>query len=371
MVTYHIVPKVGSCIGDTAHFAVTVTPGDSVKLSISASANNICSGTQVTFTATPTNPGANPNYDWKVNGISQSVNSTTFNYTPNNNDIVNCILTSSLTVCISNNPATSNSITMVVDPLLPVSVTVTASSKPLLRREHDHIHGASCQWGTSPHYQWKVNGITGGTDSVNYSYIPTNGDLITCTLASSELCTSTNPASSIPYPAPVTPRSAVSVSISASSNPFCLGSSVTFTASPTNGGLTPSYQWFVNGIPQASVNSIFTYFPLNGDLVYCTLTSSEPCTTNNPASSIQLQMIENTGLPAGVTVTASSNPFCPGSSVTFTATPINGGTNPAFQWKVNGFDVGTNLTTYTDNPMTNDSIRRPLMYVAPIDFALS
>ena len=68
-------------------------------------------------------------------------------------------------------------------------------------------------------------------------------------------------------------------------------------------------------------------------------------------------MTVNNNLPAGVSITAVSNPFCPGSSVTFTATPVNGGSTPAYQWKVNGVNVGTNSSTYTYNPVNNDSVR--------------
>jgi uncharacterized protein (TIGR02145 family) len=68
-------------------------------------------------------------------------------------------------------------------------------------------------------------------------------------------------------------------------------------------------------------------------------------------------MIVNSNLPAGVTIIASSNPFCPGSPVTFTATPINGGTTPSYQWKVNGVNAGTNSHIFTYNPANGDSIR--------------
>jgi uncharacterized protein (TIGR02145 family) len=68
-------------------------------------------------------------------------------------------------------------------------------------------------------------------------------------------------------------------------------------------------------------------------------------------------MIVNSNLPAGVTIAASSNPFCPGSSVTFTATPINGGITPVYQWKVNGVNAGLNSHTFIYNPANGDSVR--------------
>jgi hypothetical protein len=357
IVTYHITPKKGSCVGTAVDFPVTVNPGDSVKVSISASNNNICAGTPVTFTATPTNPGTTPNYQWKVNGNNSGTNSTVFTYTPLNGDVVTFTLTSSLTVCISNNPATSNSITMVVNPNLPVSVVVTASQNPVCAGTSVTFTATPTNGGSSPSYQWKVNGINAGTNSPNYTYTPLTGDLVSCILTSSETCTSNNPASSIQYPVSVSPLLPVSITISPSANPFCVGNPVTFTATPANGGTTPSYQWKVNGVNAGTNSPSYTYNPANGDQVYCILTSSEPCTSNNPASSITITMVENNSLPAGVSIAASSNPFCPGSSVTFTATPVNGGSAPSYQWKVNGVNVGTNSSTYSYNPVDGDSVR--------------
>ncbi|MCX6244315.1 MAG: hypothetical protein NTU98_06365 [Bacteroidetes bacterium] len=355
-VTYHIFAKIGNCAGDTVNFPVTVNPGDSVKVSIAASNNNVCAGTSVTFTATPTNPGTTPVYQWKVNGVNSGTNSTSFIYTPLNNDVVTCELTSSLTVCISNNPATSNAITMIVNPALPVSVTISASANPVCSGTSVTFTATPVNGGSSPVYQWKVNGLPVGTNNPVYSYIPNNGDLVSCTLTSSEICATNNPASSIQYPVSVNPNLPVSVSISASSNPFCQGSTVTFNAVPTNGGSTPAYQWKVNGINAGTNNSSYSYIPNNGDIVNCVLNSNIACPIGNPANSNVLTMIQNNSVPVSVSIAASSNPVCAGTSVTFTATPVNGGATPVYQWKRNGINVGTNSTTYTYIPVNGDVI---------------
>ncbi len=357
IVTYHITPKIGSCVGTTVDFPVTVNPGDSVKVSITASANNICEGRTVTFTAFPTHPGLNPIYHWKVNGVNTGTNSTTFSYTPLNNDIVSCELTSSLTVCISNNPATSNSITMVVYQNLSVSITISPDADTVCAGSTVTFTAYPIHGGLTPSYQWKLNGANAGTNNFVFSFVPIDGDLVSCILTSSDTCVTNNPASSTQHQVSVNQLLPVSITISPSSNPFCPGSPVTFTAFPTNGGFTPSYQWKVNGVNVGTNSQFFTYNPANNDLVWCILTSSEPCTTNNPASSNIITMVENTSLQAGVSITATSNPFCPGSTVTFTATPDHGGSLPSYQWKVNGSNVGTNSTTYTYNPVNNDSVR--------------
>jgi uncharacterized protein (TIGR02145 family) len=357
IVTYQITPNVGSCAGTPVDFQVTVNPGDSVKVTIIASANNICAGTSVTFTANPTNPGATPVYQWKVNGNTSGTNSIVFTYTPLNGDVVTCLLTSSLTSCISNNPALSNPILMVINSVLIVNISINPSSNPVCAGSSVTFTATPINGGTTPFFQWKVNGINTGTDSPNFSYFPVNGDLVTCILTSSEQCTSNNPASSIQYPVSVNPLLPVSITISPSANPFCVGNPVTFTAIPTNGGTSPSYQWKVNGINVGSNNTVYTYIPVSGDFVLCILTSNIACPTGNPATSNTITMIQNNNLLAGVSIVASSNPFCPGNSVTFTATPSNGGTNPSYQWKVNGVNVGTNSSTYSYNPANGDSVR--------------
>jgi uncharacterized protein (TIGR02145 family) len=355
-VTYHITPKVGSCSGATVDFPVTVNPGDSVKVSISASANNICAGTSVTFTTIPTNGGTTPSYLWKVNGISVGTNNPNYTYNPASGDLVSCILTSSISVCISNNPATSNTIQMIVNPLNPVSVSISPSANPVCAGTTVIFTATPTNGGTSPSYQWKVNGTNVGTNSPTYSYNPASGDLASCIMTSNILCPSGNPATSNTIIMTVNPNLPVSVSISASANPFCQGSPVTFTAAAINGGPAPFYQWRVNGVNVGTNSPTYAYNPASGDLVSCILTSNIACPTGNPATSNSISMIVNANLPAGINITASTNPFCPGNSVTFTAIPVNGGTIPSFQWKVNGVNTGTNSSIFTYNPASGDLV---------------
>ena len=58
----------------------------------------------------------------------------------------------------------------------------------------------------------------------------------------------------------------------------------------------------------------------------------------------------------GVTISPSANPVCANTSVIFTAIPVNGGTTPAFQWKVNGIYSGSNSSTYSCFPANNDLV---------------
>ncbi|MBL7113407.1 MAG: hypothetical protein ISS19_15830 [Bacteroidales bacterium] len=92
------------------------------------------------------------------------------------------------------------------------------------------------------------------------------------------------------YSVLIHPRLPVSVTIAASINPVCGGIPVTFTATPVHGGTDPFYQWQVNAINAGMNNAVFTYIPVNGDVVTCILTSSELCVSGNPDTSNAITM---------------------------------------------------------------------------------
>lgn len=96
------------------------------------------------------------------------------------------------------------------------------------------------------------------------------------------------------------------ITISADVNPVATGASVTFTATPVNGGINPSYQWKVNGIETGPNQPVFTYTPTDFDVVVCILTSSEYCTTGNPATSnhVVVRVLPNNLILENITITA-------------------------------------------------------------------
>jgi hypothetical protein len=111
----------------SSNYAITVNPNLPASVSIAASpSGGICSGTSVTFTATPTNGGSTPAYQWKLNGVNVGTNLATYtNSALGNGDNVTCVMTSNATPCVTGNPATSNALTMTVNP----TATLTGASQ--------------------------------------------------------------------------------------------------------------------------------------------------------------------------------------------------------------------------------------------------
>ncbi len=139
---------------------------------------------------------------------------------------------------------------------------------------------------------------------------------------------------------------AVIAGVAISANPtgaVCAGVNVTFTAVPTNGGLTPAYQWKVNGGNVGTNSSTYSSSSLNnGDVVSCVLTSNASCVSGSPATSNTVTVLVNAAPTiTGTTPTAT----CGAGTVTLGATPSAGIVN-WFSAPSGGFSLGTG-TSFT------------------------
>lgn len=96
--------------------------------------------------------------------------------------------------------------------------------------------------------------------------------------------------------------------------------------------------------PYALSNTYTTTFTTN-DLNGCVSQTTVPVTISNPVTP-----------SVSIAITSGSQNSCSGSTITFTATPVNGGSSPSYVWTKNGFTVGTNSATFTDNSFSNSDV---------------
>ena len=85
---------------------------------------------------------------------------------------------------------------MTVNPFLPVTVSIVADNNPVTGGTAVTFTAYGINGGTVPLYQWRINGVNVGANSPQYTYIPLNGDLVTCIFTSNEICVNGNPATS-------------------------------------------------------------------------------------------------------------------------------------------------------------------------------
>lgn len=260
-------------------------------------------------------------------------------------------------------PLDCNYNTPVPSPTPSVTVSVTSGSNPGCQGSSVTFTAVTQNTGPAiPTYQWQVNGINVGTNSATFtSSTLADGDVVDCSVNSVCNYPSATASNDITMTIKPTGTPAVSVAITSGSNPTCAGGSVTFTATPTNGGATPAYQWKINGTNVGTNSPVYTSTTLaNGDVVTCNLSvpPASTCASQTIATSTGITMSITPGVTPSVStaVTSGANPTCAGASITFTATPVNGGTNTVYQWKVNNINVGTNSATYTSTTLNDNDV---------------
>jgi len=174
------------------NFTITATtsPIAAVAITQTAGTNPMCPGASATFSATPTNGGTAPTYQWQVNGANVGTNSTTYTTTSlTNGQSVTCIMTSNLGGVV-NSPATSNAIVMTVGNTVPS--VVIAGPTVLCAGASATYTATPTNGGSSPTYQWQVNAINAGTNSSTFTTSAlTNGQAVTCIMTSNAGCQAT------------------------------------------------------------------------------------------------------------------------------------------------------------------------------------
>lgn len=152
----------------------------------------------------------------------------------------------------------------------------------------------------------------------------------------------------------VNPSLSPSVSISGNASSWCLGQNAVFTASPTNGGTNPTYQWKLNGANVGSNSATYSNNSLsNGDIISLELTSNATCLTSSTATSNAITVSITPLISPSVSISASSSTVCAGSNVSFSASVTNGGNNPSYQWKLNGTIVGSNSPSFSSSSLND------------------
>ncbi|WP_158288363.1 T9SS type B sorting domain-containing protein [Mucilaginibacter psychrotolerans] len=150
----------------------------------------------------------------------------------------------------------------------------------------------------------------------------------------------------------------------------CVGSTVKFTAAIKNTGDNVTYQWHLNGVDIAGATAA-TYSNNNftdGDKISCTVKFNDVnCATPREVTSEPTPVVVNMQVSPGISIAADNKSVCAGTLVNFTVTPVNGGTAPQFQWRVNDIDVaGANQSTYSSNSLANgDKVTCKLTSAAP------
>jgi hypothetical protein len=195
--------------------------------------------------------------------------------------------------------------------------------------------------------------VTGTGSALNFGMQTATG---TYTVQAANISTSCSSdmggASTVSINPAVTPSVGITTG---TSDTVCLGSLITFTANPVNGGFSPVYQWQVNGVNVGLGGGSYAYVPSSGDVVTVLMTSTAVCATPSAATGLKMMTVLTHQSPvANVSVTPGAA-VCAGSMITFTAVPAFGGSAPTSKWYRNGSLV-TTAPSYSYMPSNGDVV---------------
>ena len=249
---------------------VIVNPILAASVSIGATATTICSGTSVTFTATPTNGGSTPSYQWKVNGSNVGTNSATYTSTTlANGNTVTVEMTSNASPCLTGSPATSNTVTMTVNA--SPSASIVSNNGPSICSGSDAV--------------FTISGAA--TDVITYNL--NGGSNTTATLTGSSMNIIVNGVTTAQT------FNLVSVSNGSCSASIGTSSSVTLETTIWNGSI------WDNGLPNSSKAVVFTGdYTMTSDFSACSISVSG-------GAVVSIDSGKNVSLYGAITVASGSS----------------------------------------------------------------
>jgi hypothetical protein len=293
------------------------------------------------FTANTANAGTNPTFNWKVNGVSvQNGPSATYTNTSlNNNDVVTCVLTPDLTGCNVATTYTSNTITNTTVPPINIDFSITGTAA-----------SSNCA-SVIEQMKWKLSTVTSNLTipSINsLSKFQSNGNWDG---AAAGWNTVSNNGYFVFTASETTTSRMVGLSASYSSASYTTiqyafylqsGGTLQIYESGSNRGAFGTYATG-DSLKIAVENSVVKYYK-NGTLLYI----------SGVAPTLPL-LVDAAIRDVGGTITgAAVSNYSTGA---FTANALNAGTNPVFNWMVNGVSVqnGTSAT-YTNTSLSNNDV---------------
>ena len=251
-------------------------------------------------------------------------------------------ITPSYKTCLG--PIATFNITVDKNAMPAVSISTSASN--LCSGESAFFTATPSGGGSAPTYEWMRNGnvIAGATkDTITITNVQ-NNDQIKCKITSNSPCVATPTATSNTYTISTISNLVPTIVLSTISDTTCIGSVLVINTSITNGGTSPTYNWFLNGNPifGASSDVFFSNTFVTGDEISCEVTSSLGCANPKTVLSSKKTIKVFKPTPTSITLTKSKNKICSDEYVTFTTTFTGGGLNPQVNWTLNGEQMNTN-----------------------------
>lgn len=231
-------------------------------------------------------------------------------------------------------------ITVPMEPLVSISTKDKITCKgDVVTFSANIING-----GDLPSYQWQLNGKDVGADNKTYTISNlTDGDEVQVIYSTTSCAIPATVESN--YISMTVER--LPVAKAGDDVEICAG-----TTSQLSGSGGDTYAWLpAAGLSDAGIaNPVAS--PSSTTNYILTVTNDEGCSAKD---TVIVTINAQTTSPV-VSISTPEINICLGASSTFTASAISGGTNPTYQWMVNGTNAGSNSNIFTGYNLNNNDL---------------
>ena len=333
--------KVTSC-GQTKQSPtvnITVTP-DLVIGTITGAITPICYNMdEGTLTANPSGGNGTYSYEWFKNGATTGITTQTY---AAGNLIANTNYYYKVTSCGQTKQSPTVNITVTPDLVIG---TITGATSPICYDTDEGTLTANPSGGDGTYaYEWFKNGATTGITTQTYAA----GNLTANTNYYYKVISCGQTKQSPTVNITVNPDLVIGT-ITGSTSPICYGANAgTYTANPSGGNGTYTYEWFKDGITTGITTQTYAAGVLTANASYYYKVTSCGQTKQSPTVNITV----TPDLVIG-TITGAITPICYNMDEgTLTANPSGGNGTYSYEWFKNGATTGITTQTYAAGNLT-------------------
>ncbi|MBC7389103.1 MAG: gliding motility-associated C-terminal domain-containing protein [Opitutaceae bacterium] len=291
-------------------------------------------------------------YSWKINNGAQTTSATSDS---SQITVKFGTLASQFSVNAINYCGTSPAYQELIDVITSStpSVVIQTATKNICQGDLVQFQSQVTNGGSNPVYDWRINNLPANQNFPSISLKDLkNNDEVFLNITSNKACVSTtfSVSNKLSFIVKDTLKPTINIS---GNNISCQGSMIIIRADTKNGGLKPSYSWYVNNQVQNVTDSIFKSAQLNdNDSIWVVLYSNASCARPGNLISNKLKIRITNSITPEIKISGNTT-ICKGSFLTLNTIRLNEGNNPIYSWYLNNVLQQISGNSYSSSTFQN------------------
>jgi hypothetical protein len=146
------------------------------------------------------------------------------------------------------------------------------------------------------------------------------------------------------------------VTITADATAACNNSPITFIATNVSGSKDVSFNWLIDGTDVVNNNDTFVVRGIYRNTIIKCIMSAPACKGSWSSVSNEIHIATYDALTPSVSIGTHDTSVCEGREAVFEAAAEKAGSNPFYQWKINGINAGSNSSQFTTRTLKDGDV---------------